>query len=103
MRALLSATSGVAAAALAAIAALVGVVRGRIAAIIVGAAGPLAALGVLRALERLDVRPLSYIAMPISAALAVLAVALVLWRLPLLMRAASTRKRPWGTSASPKS
>lgn len=103
MRALLSATSGMAAAALVAIAALLGIVRGRIAALVVGAAGPLAALGVLRVLERIDVRPLFYVAMPIAAACTVLTAALVLWRLPLLMRAASTRKRPWGTSASPKS
>jgi len=103
LRALLVATSGAAAAAIAAIAALRGVAHGRIAALVLGAAGPLAALGVLRALERFDARSAFYASVPMAAALAAVAVALLLWRLPLLIRAASTRKKPWGTSASPRS
>jgi hypothetical protein len=103
LRALLDAVSAAAAATIAAVAALRGVAAGRIAALVLGASGPLAALGAMRALERLDARMPSYALVPLAAALATLLVSLVLWRLPLLIRAASTRKRPWETSASQRS
>lgn len=103
VRALVSASSAAVAAVLAAIAALSGMMHGRIGALVVGASGPLAALGTLRALERLDARSFEYAATPLAAGAAVLLVAFLWWRLPQVGRAATSRKRPWGTSASRKS
>jgi hypothetical protein len=56
-RALLLATTAWSAALLAACLVLRGAVRSRVAAILLGAAGPVAALGLLRLLERADARP----------------------------------------------
>ena len=105
VRALLFALSGAAVAWLAAFAVLRGAVKSRFGAIAVGAAGSLAALGVLRLLERADARPLWFAAMPLAGAAAVALAARVisLSRLPAFRAAASSMAKPWETSASRKS
>jgi hypothetical protein len=71
---LLLALSGAAAAALAAHGALVRrfAPRGRLHAIVVGVAGPLAALGALRLLERTEAGPGAYLLVPLAGVAAVL-------------------------------
>jgi hypothetical protein len=81
-RALLLALTAAAAALLATFLALRGKVRVRLTAVVVGAAGPLVALGGLRALERTDARAsLSFGVLPLAIA-ATLASAMLLSRLP---------------------
>jgi hypothetical protein len=106
VRAILFALSGASIAWLAALAALRGAVQSRVGAIAVGAAGPLAALGLLRILERADARPLFFAAMPLAGALGVgvaCLAAIIVSRLPAFRAAASSIAKPWGTSASRKS
>jgi hypothetical protein len=68
-------------------------VRWRVAAIVVGAAGPLAALGLLRLLERADARPASYALLPIAACGLVASAALVPALLSRLRRLGPAAKR----------
>ena len=106
VRAILFALSGASIAWLAALAALHGAVKSRVGAIAVGAAGPLAALGLLRVLERADAGAVWFAAMPFAGAVGVGAaclVALFLSRLLAFRAAASSIAKPWGTSASRKS
>jgi hypothetical protein len=70
LRALLFATTGAIGALLAAYATLRRFARGRMAAIAVGAAGPLAALALVRVLERGDAILVAYALVPLSAAIA---------------------------------
>jgi hypothetical protein len=83
LRALLLALAGAVAAGVAAHAALVRrfAPRGRIHAIVVGVAGPLAALGALRVLERTEAHPSAYVVVPLAGAIAVLAARAVANRL----------------------
>src|SRR5262249_14573913 len=87
LRALLLALSGILAAALAARAALVRrfAPRGRLHAIAVGAAGPLAALAVLRLLERTEAGPIAYLMLPLASIAAAAGVAEVARRAQLLL------------------
>jgi hypothetical protein len=84
-RAVLIALSGLLAAALATYFALtrLTIARGRMHAILVGAAGPVAALGAVRFLERLESapHPLALAVVPFASALATLGAAMVLPRL----------------------
>ena len=82
-RAVLLAATGLFAALAAAWIALrrLGIGRGRLHAILVGASGPLAALGALRLLERQDARPAAFAAVPLAAALGVALVGAILARL----------------------
>jgi hypothetical protein len=95
LRSVLLAASGVLAAALAALAALLRrpAPRGRVHAILVGAAGPLAALALLRLLERTEVGAAVYLTVPVACALAVLGAAAVVDRSLRLLdeRAAATK------------
>jgi hypothetical protein len=70
LRALLLAMSAWVASSLSAYGALRSWVRGRIGAIVLGAAGPVAALGLMRALERADAPALAFVAVPLAAAAA---------------------------------
>jgi len=92
-RALLVALSGAGSSALAAHLLLARRVREGLArALVLGAAGPLAALAALRAFERMDVRAGWFVLVPLAGWAAVLAVAsadAVLWRLPRKTWAAS--------------
>jgi len=94
-RALLVASSGASASVLAVLLLLARRVRdgrdGMARALALGAAGPLAALGALRAFERMDVRPGWFVLVPLASSVAVLVVAAadVLWRLPRKSTAAS--------------
>jgi hypothetical protein len=67
LRALLIALTAWSVASLLAYSVLLGRVRTRSAAIVLGAVGPLAALGLLRLLERADARPAFYAALPLAA------------------------------------
>ncbi len=95
LRSALLGASGILAAALAALAALRRrpAPRGRIHAILVGAAGPLAALALLRLLERTEVGAAVYLAVPVACAAAVVAAAAVVERSLRLLdeRAAATK------------
>jgi hypothetical protein len=96
LRALLLAVTAFASAALASLALLRRVVRTRLAALVFGAAGPCAGLGLLRLLERADARAGLYVLVPLVACAAVgvcAAVARVLSRLRRPSRAASTSSR----------
>ncbi len=64
--------------------------RSRLGAVAVGAVGPLAALGLIRLLERADARPSSFVLVPVAAALACVAVTALLSRLRWPWHAAST-------------
>jgi hypothetical protein len=70
-------------------------VRSRAAALILGAAGPLAALGLLRLLERADARPAAFVLLPAAACSLMVAAALAveLPRLRQPRRAASTSSK----------
>jgi hypothetical protein len=68
-------------------------VRWRVAAIILGATGPLAALGLLRLLERADARPAAYLLLPVAACGLVASAALV----PALL---SRLRRPGRTATT---
>lgn len=92
-RAVVFALSGLLAAALAVLAILQRRVRGRLAGIVLGATGPLVALGLARALERADASPLAFDAVPVAAAAGTWACALLVSRLLLL----------WGAARTPKS
>jgi len=74
-RALLLALTAWSAALLAAYLVLRGEVRSRAAAIVLGAAGPMAALGLLRLLERADAKPAVFVLLVLSPAVASVAVA----------------------------
>ncbi len=56
--------------------------RSLVAVLALGASGPLAALGTLRLFERSDAHLAAFLLLPVAAALATIACALVLWRLP---------------------
>lgn len=90
LRALLLAVTAWAVASLAAYAVLRRAVRTRFGAILVGAAGPVAALGLLRLLERADARPLAFALLPAAACAACGGMAVLLSRLRHPRRAAST-------------
>lgn len=64
--------------------------RTRLAAIVIGASGPLAALGTVRWLEQGNAHPTAYVSVPAVCALAAIAAGVVLPRLRLPVRAAST-------------
>ncbi|HEY8040258.1 MAG TPA: hypothetical protein VIF15_10720 [Polyangiaceae bacterium] len=90
LRAVLLAVTAWAVASLAAWSVLRRSVRTRLGAILVGAAGPLAALGLLRLLERADARPALFALLPPVACACCLAMAALLSRLRYSGRAAST-------------
>ncbi|HEY3820928.1 MAG TPA: hypothetical protein VGL81_27380 [Polyangiaceae bacterium] len=98
-RALLLALTAWSAALLAAYAVLRSAVRARLAAIVLGAAGPVAALGLLRLLERADARPAFFALLPAAACALTLGLALLagsraeLARLRGKERAASTSSK----------
>jgi hypothetical protein len=89
-RAVLFGLTGFAAAFVAALGVLLRAARGRFGAIVLGASGPLAALALLRALERSGAHAPWFLAMPLVAAALAAVAALVLSRLPARKRAAST-------------
>jgi hypothetical protein len=93
LRALLFSSAGAAAAALSAFAALVGALRGRLGAIVIGAAGPLAALGLVRLLERTDAGIALYFMVPLAAVAACAAASFVSHRLPRKDAAATNNNR----------
>lgn len=97
LRAAVLATAAFASAFLAALALLLRAARTRIAALVLGAAGPCVSLGLLRLLERADAAPSRYVLVPIAACAAVGAAALaarfVLSRLRRRGPAASTSSR----------
>jgi hypothetical protein len=93
LRAVIFTLAAAACAALAAYAVLRGAVRGRMGAIAVAAAGPLAALGLVRVLERTDAHLALYAAVPLAAAAATMAASLVSLRLPAKNAAATTTDR----------
>jgi hypothetical protein len=64
--------------------------RSRLGAVVLGAAGPLAALGLIRLLERADARPSLFSLVPVASALACVAMTAVLSRLRWPGHAAST-------------
>jgi hypothetical protein len=90
LRAALFALTAWLAAWLSAYAVLVRGARTRIAAILVGASGPLAALGIVRWLEQGNAAPIAFVAVPIVCACASGAAAAILPRLRLSWHAAST-------------
>jgi len=90
LRAVILALTALSAAWLAAYAVLRRAVRTRVGAIVIGAAGPLAALGLLRLLERADARAPSFALLPLAAAGACAGVAALLSRLRRPRGAAST-------------
>ena len=95
LRALLLALAAWLAASIAAYCVLRRAARTRMGALVVGASGPLAALGLLRFVERMDglggaSRSLAFAAVPVAAAAASLGVAALLSRLRHTGRAAST-------------
>ncbi|HEX3346408.1 MAG TPA: hypothetical protein VHS09_17610 [Polyangiaceae bacterium] len=94
-RALVLALTAWSAALLAAYVVLRGGVRARVVALLLGAAGPLAALGLLRLLERADAHPPLFALLPLAACalLAGLALAAELARLRHPRRAASSSSR----------
>jgi hypothetical protein len=77
LRGIFLALSGIAGAFLGPYAVLRGVARTRIQALVIGAAGPLAALGLMRWFERLGSRPALFIALPLGSCAATLLVALM--------------------------
>jgi hypothetical protein len=83
LRALLLALAGAASASLATFAVLRGAVRSRFGSIALGAVGPLAALGLLRLLERLDVGAALYGLVPAAGGAAIALAALLPSRLPV--------------------
>ena len=96
LRALLLASTAWAVATLCVLIVLLRVVRTRIAALVLGASGPCAALGLLRLLERADARPLAFLVLPLAACALPVAYVLViafLSRLRRSRRAASTTGR----------
>jgi hypothetical protein len=103
LRALLLALAAWSSASVAAYAVLRRAVRGRGGAIVLGGAGPLATLGLVRLLERADAGAAVFLVVPVAAALSAAAVALALprlarlgesfaWSLRGLDRAASTER-----------
>jgi len=90
LRALLLALTAWAAASVGCYAVLRRAVRARLGAMLVGAAGPLAALGLLRLLERADAPPLAFAALPLAGAAGGAALAGLLSRLRHKGGAAST-------------
>jgi len=82
LRALILASTAFAAASLAAYAVLRHAVRTRIGVLVIGAQGPLAALGLMRLLERLDARPSAFLLVPAVCGACTLATAALLvgWR-----------------------
>jgi hypothetical protein len=64
--------------------------RSRIGALALGASGPMAALGLLRLLERADASPRAFLAVPVAGAAACFALSALLSRLRWPWRAAST-------------
>ena len=90
LRALLLALTAWSVASLAAYAVLRRAVRTRLGAILLGAAGPVAALGLLRLLERSDARPLAFALVPVAACGACAGLAVLLSRLRHPRGAAST-------------
>jgi hypothetical protein len=89
-RAVLLVMTGWGVASLAAFAVLRRAVRGRVGAIVLGAAGPIAALGVLRLLEREGAPPAAFALLPVAACAACGACAGLLAMLPRLRRVART-------------
>jgi hypothetical protein len=90
LRAVLFALTAWLAACLAAYAVLLRAARTRLAAIVVGASGPLAALGSVRWLEQGNAAPAAFAAVPVVCAIASIAAAVALPRLRLPWHAAST-------------
>jgi len=90
LRALLFALSAWLASWLAAYAVLRRATSTRLGALVLGAVGPLAALGLVRLLERADASPSAFVLVPAACAAAVIVAALLLSRLRLTWRAAST-------------
>jgi hypothetical protein len=90
LRALLLALTAWSVSSLAAYGVLRRATRSRLGAVAVGAVGPLAALGLIRLLERADARPSSFVLVPAAAALACLALTALLSRLRWPWHAAST-------------
>jgi hypothetical protein len=90
LRALLLALTAWSVSSLAAYCVLRRATRSRLGAVAVGAVGPLAALGLIRLLERADARPSSFVLVPAAAALACVALTALLSRLRWPWHAAST-------------
>ena len=90
LRALLLATTGWLASSIAAYVVLRRAARSRLGALVVGASGPMAALGLLRLLERADASPRAFLAVPLVAGVACVALSALLSRLRWPWRAAST-------------
>ncbi len=96
LRAAALALTGWASGYVAAYAALRGVIRSRGSAIALGAIGPLVALSILRALERLDAHAMAYAAVPIGAFLVEGAAVLAVDRLRAQWLAARSKNSVWG-------
>jgi hypothetical protein len=90
LRGLVLSLSGVAGAFLGAYMVLRGVARSRIEAFVLGAAGPLAALGIMRWLERMGSRPLLFVLVPIGGGGITLLAGALVERLRAASRVAST-------------
>jgi hypothetical protein len=90
LRALLFALSAWLASWLAVYAVLLRATSTRMGALLLGAVGPLAALGIVRILERADAGPAAFVLVPVAGGGAVVLAALLLSRLRLTGRAAST-------------
>ena len=100
-RALLLAMTAWSAALLAAYVVLRSAVRTRLAAVVLGAAGPLAALGLLRLLERADARPALFALLPVGACVLPVALALVAGaRAELVLQLALRHSRRAASSSS---
>ncbi len=89
LRAVVLSLSAWAVASLAAFGVLRRATRNRLGAVVLGAAGPLAALGLIRLLERADVRPAAFAAVPLVASAACVAMTWALSRLRWPWHAAS--------------
>jgi hypothetical protein len=90
LRAVLLALTAWSVSSLAAYGVLLRATRSRLGAVVLGAAGPLVALGLLRLLERADARPAAFALVPAAAAIACAAVTALLSRLRWPWHAAST-------------
>jgi len=90
LRALLFSLSGFVASWLASYFVLRRATSTRLGTVLLGAAGPLAALGLVRALERADAPPAAFVLVPAVCGVAVFLAAVLLSRLRLTRRAAST-------------
>lgn len=90
LRAVLLALTAASVASLAAYGVLRRATRSRLGAFVLGAAGPLVALGLIRLLERADARPAAFALVPVAGALACMGMTALLSRLRWTWHAAST-------------